>query len=215
MTSIVTVTAPATNRSLITLEQVKTELNITDSGSDTQIETLRKRASQAIVGYCNREFARDGVSEVFRDVAAECLSLSAGFPDPNHIADFCTITSVTEDGAVLDAANYELDAGAGLLYRLNSDERCAWCARKVTVEYTAGYVLPDDSDPTLPEDVQGAALELIKAARFNASRDPALRSENILSGLYSYTLFDPTNAETMWPASVTSPVERYINPTKF
>lgn len=215
MNSILTVTAAATNRLLITVEQVKTELAIADSNSDAQIETLRRRASQAIVSYCNREFARDAVSEVFRDVAAECLNLSAGFPDPVHIAGYCEIASVTEDGRVLTSDQYEIDAGAGLLYRLYFDHRCSWYARKVTVEYATGYILPDDSNSNLPEDVQGAALELIKAARFNAARDPALRSENILSGLYSYTLFDPTNADDQWPTAVTSPMVKYFNPKQF
>ena len=55
-------------------------------------------------------------------------------------------------------------------------------------------------DP-IPIDLQAAATEMVKAVPFNRTRDPSLRSENILSGLYAYTLFDPASSGVQ-PGSV-------------
>lgn len=212
--SLPTIVSSAQNRLLITLDQVKLELGITDSDGDDILETYRRRASQAIVSHCDREFARDSVIETRRNVFhSNCLILENGFPDPNQVAGYSTIDSIVVDGVTLTTDQYEFDARNGTIYRLMSEMRAHWFGRKITVAHTTGYICPDDSDATLPEEVQGAALELIKAAKFAAPRDPLLRSESILSGLYDYTLFDPSKAESAWPASVVDTMDRYRNRT--
>ena len=42
---------------------------------------------------------------------------------------------------------------AGTLRRANADARVDWCADKIVVEYRAGYVLPGESDRTLPDEL--------------------------------------------------------------
>lgn len=197
MRSILTVTDRADNRLLVTREAVKAELGIAED-DDTQndaIDELRARASQAIVGYCHREFAKDVVSELFRpDRRIECLTL-AGFPDPARADAFCTITSVTEDDTVLVAdTDFEVDPGAGLLYRLDGVRRRRWRAHKIVVVHNAGYVLPDDAEPTLPNDVQDAALRLIRDRWSARQRDSRLKTESI-EGVGSQT-FWVTGEET-------------------
>ncbi|MEI9995099.1 MAG: hypothetical protein WDM91_10925 [Rhizomicrobium sp.] len=213
MLPIVTIIEKADNRLLVALDTVKNELGIADGSSDTLLDTFRARASQAIVGYCRREFARDLVEEKHRGVRrAEVLVLASGFPDPSRATGFCSITSVMEGETALTPDDYEVDQGAGLLYRLSQGRRSLWRCHEVTVRHRTGYVLPDDDDDeTLPEQVQGAAVQLVKAARFGAQRDPALRSESVLNGLYSYTLFDSVLAGSDVLPSVASPLERYRN----
>lgn len=198
-------------------------MGIVDTSSDALLEILRTRVSQAIASECGREFARDTVTQTFRLLGANVvpysdrrttsLILGRSFPDPTLTAGYCTIASVTEDGTVLDPEDYEIDPTSGLLYRLASGCRFFWIAANVEVIFTAGYVLPDDGNATLPAEISGAAVELIRAAKFNATRDPALRSEDILSGLYSYTLFDPMKADTALPASVSDVLDKYRNRT--
>lgn len=210
--SMIAVVARATNRDLVSLAVVKEELGISTVPSDQIIGRYIARASQAIVGHCGREFARDSVAQTFRTATpANELVLAYGYPGSSGLSDYCAVASVDEDGLSLSPDDYELDVAAGILFRLRGDCRSAWRSRKVIVSYAVGFALPDDANPTLPDAVQGAALELIKAAKFNAARDPALRSEDILSGLYSYTLFDSAKADTDWPAAVTAPLERYRN----
>jgi hypothetical protein len=217
MDSILTVTSAATSRALVTLEQVKLELNVTDTASNDLLEIYRARVSQSIASECGRQFARDTVTQTFAasedegTIDADCLVLGHAFPEPEYVADYCTIASVTEDGVLLAATDYELDASTGLLYRLSGGYRAEWESAKVIVVFTAGYVMPDDGNSTLPAELSGAAVELIKAAKFNASRDPALRSEDILSGLYSYSLFDPMKSDNALPASVSNVLDKYRN----
>jgi hypothetical protein len=56
---------------------------------------------------------------------------------------------------------------------------------------------------------------LVKATRFSRSRDPALRSENILEGLYSYTLFDSFKTEGNIPPPVAAKLDPYVYPPIF
>jgi Phage gp6-like head-tail connector protein len=217
MNSILTVTSAASNRALVILDQVKVELGITDTASDELLEIYRQRVSQSIASECGRQFARDTISQTFTSadgectLDAECLILGRAFPEPEGVANYCTITSVTEDDTLLDPSEYELDVSAGLLYRLGGGYRESWEAGKVTVVFTAGYVLPDDGNSTLPLELSGVAVELIKMAKFAQARDPAIRSEDILSGLYSYTLFDPSRPDTAWPITVTDILDKYRN----
>ena len=213
MKSILTVTSAAANRALVALDQVKLELGVTDTASDELLEIYRQRVSQSIASDCGREFARDEVTQVFTSgddegvIDADFLILGRAFPDPTCAANYCTVASVTEDETVLDASAYEIDAAAGLLYRMSGGRRTDWCASRITVVFTAGYAMPDDGDSTLPLELSGAAVELIKAEKFNQGRDRALKGENILSGLYSYTVSESSG----WPASVTDILDKYRN----
>ena len=54
------------------------------------------------------------------------------------------------------------------------------------VDYRAGYVLPGEPDRTLPDDIERAAIMLVKAAWFARTRDPLIRSEDV-SGVTNTT----------------------------
>jgi hypothetical protein len=83
---------------------------------------------------------------------------------------------VTEDGALLDPANYEVEAAAGLLYRLTGTTttyRIRWCAETVIVESDAGY-------STVPDDLKYAAIKFVKLELQREGRDLLQKRETIV-----------------------------------
>lgn len=182
MNSLVTVSGASDSFWLTTLEQAKLSLDLgpADVADEALIRHEIGRQSAAIVQWLRRDLARQSYSEVFRDVCSDLLILAN--------APIVTIDSVTVDGAVLASTDYEYDAGAGLLYHLCNDYRAGWYACKVTVAYTAGFVLPkqtkigaDDLDDArnLPFDIESAAIELVKYRYFSRERDPSTKSIDI------------------------------------
>lgn len=171
MPSLLTIITPATATALTDAGAVQAELNQAGVEDIVYLQQQIGAASAAIVSWCGRVFAREVLSEMWRDVCwQESLSL-ARLP-------VVSIASVVADGVTLSASDYECDMQAGQLYRLSSDQRTRWNARKVTVQYTAGYLLPGVTGRTLPHDVQRACT-LMVAAQYNArGRDPLLRSES-------------------------------------
>ncbi len=199
--SLLTIVTPATITALTDLASVKLELGVSGSTDDPYLQAQIAQASAAIVSWCGRAFAREVVSEVWRlDAATQPLSL-ARYP-------VVSVSSVTEDGATLAASDYELDAEAGMLWRLASDERTDWRARKITVAYTAGYLLPDQQSRTLPHDVQRACV-LMVAAQYNArGRDPLLRSEGA-QGIGQVSYLDPRAGMEAMPPQAAALLQPY------
>jgi hypothetical protein len=87
--------------------------------------------------------------------------------------------SITVGGQPIDAGGYELDMDAGLLWLISgswswsyySSVNSHW-AGEVIVQYSGGYDLPDGAPALLSQ----ACIETLRAQRFAARRDPAIRS---------------------------------------
>jgi hypothetical protein len=183
--SILTVTVAATSRRLATETALRDEVNASTEPAASRVGYLLDQASGAVESYCGRTFARETVSETFR-YGWGCA------PDVLRLArrPIVSITSITEDGTALASDGREFDADAGLLWRLQDDSRIRWTARKITVVYVAGYLLPEQANPTLPADIIRATL-ITGAAMFAAiGRDPLLRSESV-DGVASASYLDP------------------------
>lgn len=205
MPPLLTVTVPATTTALTDLASVQAELGLSGGGDDAYLQAQIAAASAAIVSWCGRVFARESVQEVWREYSPmACLSLAR--------QPVTALASVVEDGITLAAADYELDASAGMLWRLSDEDRVCWRGRKVTVAYTAGYALPGEPSRTLPHDVQRACT-LMVAAQYNArGRDPMIRSQSAQDvGQVSY--LDPrAGMEAMPPqaAALLHPYRAFI-----
>lgn len=211
---MLTVSSAAENTALTTLDEVKAQLSITATDEDTYLESAITRASAAICAYLNVPSATDGTKTLGRETLVETFRLTKY--EPVLILSrypIASISSITEDGTAVDSAEYEI-RGGGLVARLTADDtETCWLPAKVVVTYVAGWLMPDDDGRTLPQDIEDAAIALIKAARFNRTRDPLLRSENILESLYSYTLFAPSDKDGVMPADVAALLEPYRNVT--
>lgn len=181
MKSILTVVTPADSVDLTVLANVKTELGITTTSEDVNLETWIDQASGVITGSCNRVFGKETVTESFRN--------RVQFLEPEKIVlqrtPVTLITSVVENGITLvEDTDFEVDYETGILTRLCGDYESRWCFRTLVVTYAAGYELLGE----LPIAIEKATIILVKQFRSAASRDPLLKSEEI-PGVLSQTFW--------------------------
>ena len=197
-----TVTTKAATTGLTTLKALKIELGITNGDEDEYLKTQIDRVSRMIFSYLKVSMAEDGSVNLGRETIVETFRLhkiqgrggyyagGSGIAfngnDEKPVSKLLlarrpvtAIASVVEDGVTLDAGDYEVEGAAGMLARLFADRPRDWCAQKTVVTYTAGWLLPNDDLRNLPQDIEDAAISLIKAARYSRRRDPMVKSQEI------------------------------------
>ncbi len=195
------VTAAAASKDMTLLATVKTELGITASTDDAWLALVIQEESAAAVAYCNREFARETVAESFR-LEGEERCVAGLYLSRVPVA---SIASVVEDGVTLTAADYELAAADGRLYRLDGDgNRSTWARAKIVVTYTGGYVMLT----TLPQDLERAVRTLVKQRWFARTRDPLVKGAS-LDGVMSEQYWVGDVNTVGMPAEVTAVFDRY------
>jgi hypothetical protein len=166
------VVTSATDMGLVTLAEVKAALGIdaADTSSDAALTAQINAISAAINKYCCRIFPQ----QVYQDQGRQLHSwVNPGQPlrvRQPPIGDGTLV--VTEDGVVLDPAEYEVEPEKGTIYRLQSNMIAAWCGNLVLFDYTGGF------DP-IPADVKAGALEWLNQRWLSKGRDPSIRSETI------------------------------------
>jgi hypothetical protein len=202
MQSLLSVTTPANNYLLTSLANLKLELGVNDNSQDARLNLLIKQVSSAISVICDRVFAKETVSEVFRlsgsgsnfdrtwtsgsaETVRNCLILRR--------RPIVEIVSVNIDGTDLTTSEYEVDFGAGLLYRLtDNDVRIGWYGLKVSVSYSSGYTLLDE----LPSEIELACMLWIKSLRAQINRsDNSIKVEDA-PDLMRREYFDPLRSIT-------------------
>lgn len=204
MTLVVDTAALST--SLTTLQAVKDELQITDTSEDDYLTRQIALASAAVCSYLGIVMADDGTVTLGRETLIQTFTPPTSGPVLSMLRrPIVSVTSLSEDGSTIEAEKYSFDYGN--IKRIGA----SWSRVEYVVEYVAGWLLPEDSGRNLPVEIEDAAISLIKASRFSRSRDPLLRSENILTGLYSYTLFDPREGNSPLPPEVAAKIDRFRN----
>jgi hypothetical protein len=195
------VIVPADSTNLLTLDQVKAALGITDTSQDANLNRMIDRTSSAINNYCDRIFVRQTYRDHFRHI---CNWSATGepirtrqYPIPTDPAGVPLVV-VVEDGMAIDSTSIEVDIDAGTIYRLNgSGAAASWTGASIIVDYDGGY-------DTIPGDLQGAALDWIRIGQGAGARDPLLRSETIPDVISQtwVTAVDLASASTSIPSSV-------------
>lgn len=152
------VTTPASNKRLTTVAAVRAMFGMTtDQMNDSGVEALIDRASDAAAAFCGRPFATETVRQIeFPQHLLHSIALER-FPVSS------VGLTVTEGGASLTIdADFVLDEEVSALRRLVNGYRWDWRCVSIQIDYTAGYVLPeDDGERTLPHDVEQAALYIV------------------------------------------------------
>lgn len=182
---MLTVASPNTDRSLLTIAELRSAAGVTGASRDTELRALGGYVSAAITKACRVAVAgatpptlrQESVSETFRR-AYHRRYRHQRETDSLILArrPIVSITSVTEDGTLLDPANYEVEAAAGLLYRLTgttTTHRIRWCAETVIVGNDAGY-------STVPDDLKFAAIKFVKLELQRDGRDLLQKRETIV-----------------------------------
>lgn len=186
---------------LTNLATLKSELNISVSTHDTYLERVINATSDFVAQWCNRTFH-------FEETIVEDV---AGYGTNNLLVSrtpIVTIDSITYDGGVVSASDYEVsDAAAGIIY---APKLWIWTGlggsgithlprpgteRKLyTVTYDGGYVTEPqvDGDPqltrTLPYDLEDAVLQIAVYRYRQRGRDQSVQSESLLNASVSYKL---------------------------
>ena len=200
-----TVVTPASTYDLTTLARVKRELGITDNSSDELLQDYISEQSDVFSGMCRRVFAQETVIQTF-DLDINRFD----WIGPNLVLDRYPVSSIAsllvDDVAMTAGLDYELDAELGIVRRVSNGHRILWSGITATVTYTGGYQLLG----ALPRAIESAVLTMIKGRHFAASRDPAIRSENVYN-VASVSYGSSGAALGSQPADVCAAVDLYTN----
>lgn len=193
--SLLSVVTPADRRELTTLAQAAAECRVAvNAFPDGPL--LIAAASEAVVAYTGRQWIRETVRETFRGDGRRVRALFL------QRVPVVSIASVTVDGLARNlATEIECDTGAGLLYRLDLDQRVEWCAKLVVVEYSGGYLHPNSAGMTVPALVQRATAKIVAGWYHGQGRDPRLRSISV-EDVGSKTFLDPGDADHGLPPGI-------------
>jgi gp6-like head-tail connector protein len=164
---------------LISLDDLKFALGITDSSQDAALQSAITMQSRIIAEYCDRRFGRAQVIETFTfDPGEVILQRQALVLSLYPVSE---ILEVSTAGAT--DADYEFDPKSGCLWPGGTwwpgvpIERAWWpvpIQGKISVTYSGGYDLPEDA----PARLQRAVIECVQSVRTTSAagyRDPTIR----------------------------------------
>lgn len=188
---------------LITLAQLKSYLQITDTSDDFFLGLLVSSIQDTVETYCKRKFdvaAYTGEQHIINHKifprnypivsVQKIVRYDAGVggvvPDVNGISGYRMFRTY------IDPLDYQYVTMAGKLKYVNGEESY------VELDYTAGYA-------TTPNDLMLASLKLA-ALEYKDSRENRLGIEQETEGAVKYTY---TKKDTEMPLNISSVFERY------
>jgi hypothetical protein len=154
--SVLTITTPATDLSLLTQSQRREAVGATDASQDAKLAAMDLRLAAAIMAECDIAIGSgaeptlraETLTETFRDVHLETLRLAR-----RHNVE---VSSLIQDGETLTVdVDFVVHAESGLIDRLAGDRVIRWCASKVVAVYNAGFA-------EVPGDLVEAAIEFMR-----------------------------------------------------
>lgn len=170
----ITVTSAAESKLLTTVTNFKELIGKSDTVDDTLLAKIISRASNAVVGYCGREFAKQTYTETLKGDGTPFLRLSR--------IPIVSITSVSYQGVAVSASDYVVnEPEQGVVTNLNSYWQYTGYKYEYSVVYVAGYVLPSFATGTvdLPPDIEQAVLEVAKIMWFSRKDDLSVTQETV------------------------------------
>jgi hypothetical protein len=163
---------PAADLSLLTPEELRAAAGLPagDTSQDDALAVYGEQVAAEIASDC--AITADGINpptlrsehvlDVYRlDYSEKGLLLSR-----KHVS---AVVSVTENGIILEPTDWRLNAETGRLVRLVNDADACWSARKIEIEYTAGFDL-------IPAELKAEAASRVQVKHSEGSRDPLARS---------------------------------------
>lgn len=189
---LLTVVTPASDKALIASTDARDELGATTAQlSDARLTRWIAEASAAIVAAVDRPLRAETVTETLRttsyvvDSPGEHFYERVGYsPAYGPITPgislkrypVTSVASLVEDTFTLvQDTDFEVDAVAGIMYRLAGTIRTCWSGQLITVTYTGGW--PNLSDVEL--DIQTAVQIVLRHRYHTQGRDPALRQISV------------------------------------
>jgi len=153
----------------VTLAEVKTYLNITDTTKDALITALIEPMTDTILSML---CVTDLSEHVTEDERVEVYEYNRFYLNEFPVDTDSTITIKDLDGNELTGYTFKKDPGE--LRRLyiydESGVRTTICYDKILVTYTAGYAYTDDDDNEVPEVFKLAMSLLVSGATADSDR---------------------------------------------
>jgi hypothetical protein len=166
---MLTISSPNTDRSLLTLAELRAAAGVSDGRKDATLVPLGNYISAMITKAC--KVAKAGaipptlrletVTETFRLKSSQSTLVLARRP-------VVAFTSVMISSSESDVSDYEYDAAAGILYNVSGDAHIVWPVGPVVIEYSAGWAI-------VPDDLKYAAMKFVQGELSSTSRDPTLK----------------------------------------
>ncbi len=167
------------------------------------------RASIIAANWCNRVFARETVEETF-DLSQPTDAL--------YLARWPVITPEAATMGGVEVESWQAVVEDGTCHRLVNNKPVPWPSARIVVRYTAGYVLPGETDNLipagyfrLPADVEAGCLALVRRLYYGRDRDPGVRSVGSGGDSVTYGTFGRLDGEGM-PGEVVSLLSPYWLP---
>lgn len=196
---MITITSQSSDRSLLTLGELRSAVGATGSAQDAKLQMLGNYVAAAITKACGVSSAAAAVPTLRLESLRETVRLDSR---QNYLSlsrwPVVELTSVTENDVAVETGGYEADGR--MLYRISGDTRICWPCGQIVVEYSAGYEI-------VPDDLKFAAIKFVQAEWAQGGRDPLLRSESIPDVISREYWVDPTK-ESVIPAEVMDLLER-------
>lgn len=225
MPGILQIQTPAASTKLTTVATAKAELNVTSTTDDTYIGTLIDRASAVVAGFIGNALGQQTAIETFRFGWSPGMGPAAQTVAPYgtpltvqrkplvlQLPNVVSITSIVENGTTLDpmAPDYEFEAEAALVWRMQDGIRSFWNVPTVVVTYVAGWVLPNDGGTrTLPFDIEEVTLALVRSAYFARGRDPNIAMDMLDGDRTQF--WDRSVSGMVLDDALTARLSQYVN----
>lgn len=198
---MLTIPSPNTDRSLLTISELRSAAGVTGSARDTELTVLGDAVAALITSACQvtrvgaipPTLRQESVVETFRAPVHHhyhWLAIDrAGALRPSR-TPIVSVESVVEGTTTLTTSDYQIDGAA--LYRMSGGYRTHWRHGPIVVSYTAGWA-------TVPADLKWAATKFVQAALLENGRDPLLKRK-VIMGVSEYEWWiDPTKDSVIPP----------------
>jgi Phage gp6-like head-tail connector protein len=161
---------------LISLDDLKLALGITDTSEDAALQAAITFQSQIIADYCDRRFGLAQALETFTIDPGETVRARQALV--LSLYPVVEIFEVSTAGAT--AADFHFDPASGRLWLPANQYTYGWrytygpyefWPNIIAVTYTGGYDLPEQA----PARLQRAVIEAVNAGRQSGTRDPTIR----------------------------------------
>jgi hypothetical protein len=201
---VIDVLTEATTYDLVSLDELKTMFGIllTDTSQDAILSEYITQYSDVIATYCNRVFAYEEVSEIWRCVEYDQTNgMTRLFMShyPLDAAKIITVESPTGDD--LDPATYVIEKKSGKIELLVTN------TEPIKVTYWGGYALPTDTPPALKQ----AAMLMIREGQAMMQRLAVSGIRSISHKESRVMYFDANQQLAKGPSGATGMINQVAN----
>jgi hypothetical protein len=218
LSALFSVTAPASDLTLLTIAELRSAANVSDGSRDADLTRFGSRVAYAITQAC--KIATDGATPptLRKETVSDTFRRNRWFGRrPQRDRDtlegdetlylsrrpIVSVASVVEAGVLLDPTSYEIRPGIGSLVRLNNDIPMQWARDKIVVAYDAGWAI-------VPDGLKRAAEQLVQLYWSQGLKDPLVRQTSVPGVLEQQFWMGPPSGPSI-PQDVMDDLGPYIN----